>query len=82
MTDTKEQLKEEIKKWTEKLGTSLDSAKALNNKGAEMLTNIKAYQADSIHFYEKGDLVRSFEALIWAWAYLEIGSELEIISKI
>ncbi len=42
-----------------------------------MLQNIKAYREDSRHFFKRGDLVKSFECLIWAWALLESGKELE-----
>lgn len=38
--------------------------------------NIKAYIADSEYFLMKGDLIRAFECLIWAWAWLEIGLEI------
>ncbi len=37
------------------------------------LDNIKAYISDSRYFMEKGDFVRAFECVIWAWAWLEIG---------
>ena len=77
---TEEQLKKEIKKWMEKLQKSVDNTKALNQKGIEFLTNIRAYQSDSLHFYSKKDYVRSFEALIWAWAYVEIGKDVGILA--
>lgn len=76
-----EDLKEEIKKWTKKLDQSLENTKALNEQGIDLLTNIKAYQSDSLHFYEKGDLIKSYEALIWAWAYLEISRQLNLLSQ-
>jgi len=78
--NVKEQLEKEIKKWTRKLGETVDGTRALDRKGFDFLTNIKAYQSDSLHFYQKGDLVRCFEALIWAWAYCEIGRETGILS--
>lgn len=78
--NVEEQLREEIKKWMEKLEKAIDQTKALSPKGVEFLTNIKAYQSDSLHFYDKGDLVKSFEALIWAFAYVEIGKEMEILT--
>ncbi len=82
MTENLEKnLKEEIKKWMSRLEKNIDDAKALNQKGVEFLTNIKAYQSDSLHFYKKEDLIRSFEALIWAWAYIEIGRDVGILSK-
>ena len=80
--NTEEKLREEIKKWMKKLEESLDRAKALNPRGVEFLTNIKAYQSDSLHFYQKGDLVHSFEALIWAWAYLEIGKDVGLLNGV
>jgi len=65
----------EIKKWSKKLDTSLLDVYALDNRGAKMLENIYAYRKDSNHFLEHGDLIKSFECLIWAWAMLEVGKE-------
>lgn len=41
------------------------------------LENISAYIADSKYFLENGDLIRAFEAVIWAWAWMEIGLEMD-----
>jgi hypothetical protein len=76
-----EKLKEEITKWTNKIGAELENLESYGTKGKEMLNNITAYVQDSRHFREKGDLVRSFEAIVWAWAWLEIGKDLEFLSK-
>ncbi|HOK58722.1 MAG TPA: DUF357 domain-containing protein [Methanothrix sp.] len=46
------------------------------------LSNIKAYISDSRYFLERGDLIRAFEAVIWAWAWLEIGEELRRIESL
>lgn len=46
------------------------------------LSNIKAYISDSRYFLENRDLIRAFEAVIWAWAWLEIGEELGRIESI
>jgi len=70
------ELTEEIKKWTTKLDDALCTAKVRNNRGNKMLSNIRAYRKDSGHFLERGDLIKSFECLIWAWALLEVGKEL------
>lgn len=67
----------EIKRWSKKLDDSLLGIHALDNHGAKMLENIHAYRKDSKHFSERSDLVKSFECLIWAWALLELGKELE-----
>jgi len=68
----------EIEKWSKKLDDSLLSVQPLGEKGTKMLQNIKAYRNDSKHFLERGDLVKSFECLIWAWAILDLGKELEL----
>ena len=72
-------LRHEIKKWSGKMGRKLEKTKAVKPKGKQFLLNINAYVSDSAHFHDKGDLVRSFEAIVWAWAWLEIGIELELL---
>lgn len=68
---------EEIKKWTAKLDGALSVARARSEQGEKMFSNIKAYREDSGHFLKQGDLIKSFECLIWAWSLLEIGKELK-----
>ena len=41
----------------------------------DMLENMSAYLSDSHYFLEQDDLIRAFEAVIWAWAWMEIGLE-------
>ena len=41
----------------------------------EFLEDVSAYIRDCQYFLEKGDLIRAFEAVIWAWAWMEIGLE-------
>lgn len=72
--DLESGLRKEIEKWTERLEKELKKIK--DDEENEFLTNIKAYLSDSKHFYDKKDLIRSFEAIIWAWAWLEIGKEI------
>ncbi|MGB3943369.1 MAG: DUF357 domain-containing protein, partial [Methanothrix sp.] len=38
--------------------------------------------SDSRHFSEKGDPIRAFEAVIWAWAWIEIGLEVGILAVV
>jgi len=78
---TEDALRAEIKKWTRKLDDSLVQTTANSQKGVEYLTNIKAYQSDSLHFMQKSDHVRAFEALLWAWAYLQIAKDLELVAE-
>ncbi|RQW80887.1 MAG: DUF357 domain-containing protein [Methanothrix sp.] len=43
--------------------------------------NISAYIRDSHYFLENGDLIRAFEAVIWAWAWMEIGLDRNILAR-
>jgi len=38
-----------------------------------MLENIRAYIKDAEYFLKQEMLIEAFEAVIWAWAWLEIG---------
>ncbi|MCK4428741.1 MAG: DUF357 domain-containing protein [Candidatus Aenigmarchaeota archaeon] len=77
--DTAGELKKETEKWLSKIEKINFTAN--NEKGEEFKTNIEAYVKDSKHFSEQGDLVRAFEAVIWAWAFLEISDELKLIER-
>ena len=63
--------KEEILKWLNKL-PDVNSINAKSEKAKEWLVNMKAYISDSKHFMDKGDLVRSFEAMLWASLIYEL----------
>ena len=67
----------EIEKWSKRLDDSLRCVQPSGENGVRMLQNTRAYREDSNHFFERGDLIKSFECLIWAWAILEIGKELK-----
>lgn len=71
--------KEEILKWLSKIEEELKNAKPTKEKGKEFLENINAYVKDCKYFLEKGDLVLSFESIVWSWAYFEIGKDLKLI---
>ncbi len=72
-----DELRAETKKWLEKIEQKLPNVNVNSKeKGDQFLKNIHAYVSDSKHFLEKGDLVRAFEAVIWAWSWLEIGLEM------
>lgn len=81
-TPNKEIPREEIEKWLDKIEAIADTIEIENAKGDEMLQNMKAYIADSKHFLEKGDYMRSFEAVIWAWAIFEICTDLGVFTQI
>ncbi len=75
--DVEERLKAETKKWMDKLEEKL---KIISGDRA-FLENINAYLKDSKYFFDKGDFVRSFEAVVWSWAWLEIGLEIGKLSE-
>lgn len=74
---TEKTLIQETEKWLKKL-ESID-IEPLTEKGKEYHTNINAYILDSRHFLKGKDYVRAFEAIIWAWAWAEIGKDLGIL---
>lgn len=73
------QLEHEIKKWSEKIKIEMKNIK-VNEKNKSYVENINAYISDSEHFKKNGNLVLSFEAIIWAWAWLQILREMKIVN--
>jgi len=71
-------LKDEIEKMLNKIEPLVDKIEFNNEKGKEMLENMKAYIADSKYFLKNEDLVKGFESIIWTWAILEICKELRV----
>lgn len=76
---TESQLISETEKWLKKAETEFKAIKLSNKKGEEFAKNIAAYLNDTKYFSEKKDYVRAFEAVIWAWAWIEIGKDMEIL---
>jgi len=70
-------MREETLKMIEKIEPLIDKIEVKGEKGEEMMENMKAYISDSKHFLGSNDL-KAFEAIIWAWAILEICEELEV----
>jgi hypothetical protein len=75
--DSEKSLILETQKWLKKIEAVKIRPKSA--KGEEYKVNIEAYIKDSKYFIEKKDYVRAFEAVIWAWAFLEISRDLKII---
>ncbi|MFQ6009514.1 MAG: DUF357 domain-containing protein [Candidatus Aenigmatarchaeota archaeon] len=69
---------QEITRWLEKLEPLLEKIEVVDSRGEAQLQNLKAYVSDSRHFLENSNLVKSFEAMVWAWAIFELCKELEI----
>lgn len=72
-------LRKETDKWTERIGMEIAKVRLKDPSKKRLLENVHAYVKDSRHFMEKGDLIRSFEAIVWAWAWLEILKELKVL---
>ena len=72
--------REEVERWLEKVELIAPKIDVDSNEGESMLTNMKAYIADSRYFMENGDLVRGFEAIVWSWAIFEICRDLGVFS--
>ncbi len=77
--ETEKILKEETDKWLSRLKSK--EVNSLGKKGDMIKENIEAYTEDTEHFLEKEDLVRAFEAVVWAWSWLEIGEELGKVER-
>ena len=71
---------EEINKWLGKIEDIVEKIHVEDPRAESWLTNMKAYISDSKHFRDSGDLVRGFEAVVWAWAIFEILLDLKMIS--
>lgn len=75
-----EELKQETQKWLEKIKHEREKIE-LGKSKVDFVKNIDAYISDSQHFLKKNDYIRAFEAVIWAWAYLEIGQQEKLIKN-
>jgi len=64
-------MKEEIVKMLEKIEPLVDKIEVKDEKGSEMLENMKAYISDSKHFLNKKNYLKSFEAIVFAYGILE-----------
>lgn len=71
MDKTQEGLKEETLKWLERLKNETKGVKAKSDNAAAQIRNMNAYISDCTHFQEKGDWIRAFEAVVYAWGIFE-----------
>jgi hypothetical protein len=76
--DLEADLKSETLKWLVKADHLFGRTSPKDNRFAK---NIAAYLSDSRHFLNNGDLIRAFEAVIWAWAWMEIGLEMGLLAE-
>ena len=76
-----EDLRIETEKWLLRAQEAMETVSARGEDGERFSANVEAYISDSLYFLEKGDLIRAFEAVIWAWAWIEIGQYVEILIR-
>ena len=74
-----EDLRAETEKWLLRAEKAMETVSTQGVEGDRFSANIEAYISDSRYFLGKGDLIRAFEAVIWAWAWIEIGRDVEIL---
>ncbi len=82
---TETELRHETSKWLERLEKEIKYVKStgkLDKKQfSQLMENIHAYISDCRYFSKKGDLVRAFEAVIYAWGMYETCLHAGIIEK-
>lgn len=74
----KDRLRAETDTWTGRFDDRIDAVSATAD-GKRLLENARAYRDDTEHFIAEEDWVRAFEAIVWAWSWLEIGKELDVL---
>jgi hypothetical protein len=75
------ELKTETIKWLERIERKIKSVEASCEKGNEFLRNTQAYISDTKYFFKQNDLIRAFECVVWAWAWIEIGLEVGFLRE-
>jgi len=76
--NTDSELKAETEKWLSRIEEEMPRVHE-TAKNRDFVRNIKAYISDCRHFAKEGKLVLAFEAIVWAWAWLQILQELKMI---
>jgi hypothetical protein len=71
--------KEEIEKWLKKLEVKLSKVKLKDEAKKSFLENIQAYVKDCKYWIERGDYVKAWEVISFAWGLFEAGEELDVI---
>lgn len=69
-------LRKETEKWLKKAVVERAKIKA---EKKDFLTNIDNYISDCDYFMKQGKPIEAFEAIIWAWSWIEIGKEMGIL---
>jgi hypothetical protein len=84
---TSRNLKSETEKWLAKLENERPLVQAspgdnvMQKAAQSALRNMDAYIKDTRHFMGKGDMVRAFEAVVYAWGILETCERLGLVER-
>ncbi|MEM5812563.1 MAG: DUF357 domain-containing protein [Candidatus Aenigmatarchaeota archaeon] len=83
MDKTSKTLRLETEKWLSKLERERSKMQIVSESKEvkQAVKNLDAYISDSRHFLGKGDFVRSFEAVVYAWGILETLERLGLLEK-
>ena len=73
-------LENETLKWLGRLESKTKNIKLIDERGAWALENIKAYISDCRYFHKKADLVRAFEAIVYAYGIYETALHSKLIA--
>ncbi len=81
-TNIETALKQETKKWLLRLENETKNIHPKNTKDVKSsIKNMHAYIKDCKYFLEIGDLIRAFEAIVYAWGIFETLLTLKLIEK-
>lgn len=81
LNPTEKQLRDETHKWLSKIREDAKKIELLDSSRQDMVRNIYAYISDCEHFIERGNYVLAFEAVVWAWSWLEILERLGVLRR-
>ncbi len=76
------EIEEELKNQTEKMLKDIREKRKYVNIDPDkkhLLNNLDAYISDTQHFLDKKDIIRAFEAIVYAWGILETLEHAEIL---
>jgi|GEM_PF-392683 len=79
------ELRRQTLRWLSKLEKEIKTVKSTDRLPKQqyksLVTNMRAYVKDARHFMKKGDWVRAFEAVIYAWGIFETCQRVGIIKQ-
>jgi hypothetical protein len=81
MDRTEEKLKQEAEKWFKKAKEKRGKINSSNKKYENFLENIDAYLADYKYFLVENKFIEAFEAVVWAWGWIEIGLQYNFLEE-